>query len=429
VTNPFPYPVPSAVDGAVFPHNAALAIKSFTGRTVDSTGTIAVQHVGMRTVRAGDVIRVAPARGNAPARIYMRMGEMLGAYSLDAFFATTPRPPMKPVSSIPTGSRYTRRPLEVIALPNGHVYPESRSSGGWRVPLVDGQERLGDFDFDDRGFIYLAYQEFGWGIVQDKGEQGGQHFAKVVQVIGRDNPELPPTGIFPRVIIALRSGSKYFAVVSDSFSATKTAIYDVTNPAAPGAARVRSGAANGISAWAKSNDGQFLAVLNGDAKLRVYTADAYVQGTTPSPILTLAATTGKFLRAPSFDDEGNLYVLEGDARGVKRGAVLRRMIGTTEFVRFDLGEFNPKVISTANGYVAIGGDVLVNGRVTSDLLLFDAHQPLVTDGFFRKFYHAAPDGHIQPQFSTQKAVRIVGSGGRTYLMYNTHSLGDVYELQ
>jgi PKD repeat protein len=419
-----------------YPYGGPLT--GFVGRIVDSSSTIAIQHAGMRTVRASEVVRTAfDTRGSAPPRIYYQLGETVAAYSLNNFFTTTLSAPLVPLNQINTGSSYLfRTALERIQMVHGYLYPESNKSGGWKVPLVDGQSRLGDFDFDDRGYLYAAYQEFGWGIVKDNGETNGAHLAKVLQVLGDEPPGLASTNITPRVVISLKSGARYYAVISNSFSPTKTAIYDVTNPSAPQNPRVRNGAENGISTWDKSDDAGLLAVLNGDGKVRIYDYDSYVVGTGPAPLETVSASSGKYLRSPSFDDQGNLYILEGDIRGASNNVLWKLRRNGSGFTKTALspypGAFNAKFMHAANGYVAIGGENMVNGKLGADLLLFKVEgsnlRQLDTDHFFRRFYHAAPTGYAQPDFSTPKAVRIFKQGTKTYLMYNSHGLGDVYQL-
>ena len=52
-----------------YPYAAPLT--SFVGRLVDSNETKSVQHVGMRTARAGLVRTANSQRGNAPPRVYV----------------------------------------------------------------------------------------------------------------------------------------------------------------------------------------------------------------------------------------------------------------------------------------------------------------------------------------------------------------------
>ena len=90
---------------------------------------------------------------------------------------------------------------------------------------------------------------------------------------------------------------------------------------------------------------------------------------------------------------------------------------------------------------AAAGYVFVQGRDHTGGLAFDARLLRVTsdglvdvslDGFFRKYYHSAPAGYAQPAgYNSPEVmgdVQVVKAGGKTYLMYSTVGLGDVYEV-
>ncbi|HEX8254771.1 MAG TPA: hypothetical protein VF846_16625, partial [Thermoanaerobaculia bacterium] len=206
-------------------------IADHVGRLVDSSGVYGFQHHGMRTIRAGKVRTASSQRGTAPPRLYYQAGDALAAYSLDTLFSTRlPGGVMTSVNNTPNlgGSSRDfngRAPFENYLLFDGFFYPEARATG-WEVPLADKAERLADLDFDDRGLVYGAFEAFGWGIVRDTGETNGALMASIVQMLGKGSVS------DPTVVISLKSGSKYYAVVARDGSA-KRDIYDVTNPAVP----------------------------------------------------------------------------------------------------------------------------------------------------------------------------------------------------
>ena len=47
-----------------------------------------------------------------------------------------------------------------------YFYAEN-SATGWLLAFTDGQDRLNQFDMDDRGLVYVAYRQFGWGMASD----------------------------------------------------------------------------------------------------------------------------------------------------------------------------------------------------------------------------------------------------------------------
>ncbi|HEV7768584.1 MAG TPA: PKD domain-containing protein, partial [Thermoanaerobaculia bacterium] len=411
----------------------AAPLSSFVGRYVDSNDTVSVQHIGMRTARAGFMRVALNQRGTAPPRLYSQIGQAVGIYSLSTFFTTKLQQGLSPVNVIGTGSGYGgRSPLEKIAIFDAHVYPESTNSGGWQVPVADNQDRLWDLDVDDRGYVYMAYDEFGWGIVKDNGETNSTHLQKTVQVIdGLGN--LRPTGIF-----TLKSNSRYFAFVSDVGTATMTYVYDVTTPGSPSAPSVRSGSLHGFQAWAKDDENQVLAVYNGDGKVMLYTYAAYVSG--GSAFDQVSPSSGRYLKGLSFDDQGNLWVTERGAKSPESNVIHRLMRnGSGSYNHSTVsaypGAFFPKFMNAAAGYLAVGGTIMYNGKEANQLYIFKiessgALRLLDVDDFFRKYYHAPPSGYAQPGgfVATPAAVQIVKQGTKTYLLYGAWGLGDVYQL-
>ncbi|MGZ5433211.1 MAG: hypothetical protein ACXWH7_09810, partial [Thermoanaerobaculia bacterium] len=120
-------------------------IKKHTGRYVDSSSTASFQHIGFRTARARYIRTVNEQRGSAPPRMYVQIGDAIGAYSLDKFFAEKLPAGMVSVVGVQTGSRvggFGRSPFEKISMWDGFVYPEATDSL-WHCPFQDGQDRLG----------------------------------------------------------------------------------------------------------------------------------------------------------------------------------------------------------------------------------------------------------------------------------------------
>lgn len=174
-------------------------ITGYAGRYLDSAQTQSFQGNPTRTLRA-QLVKVAPERG----LILMKLsGSLFGVYGLSTFASRL----TTPLSTGGHGEKYL--PPDVFSVDPEH-------SSGWTTFTADGQERLMDFDYDDRGYFYLAYSIWGWGIVDSAG-------VKVSQVVG--------SVVTPHRVMVARDGAKVFAFVSDASSLT--AVYDVTNPATP----------------------------------------------------------------------------------------------------------------------------------------------------------------------------------------------------
>jgi hypothetical protein len=169
-----------------------------TGRFLDSTVTPGVQYNSVykiRTLRARKVRIARQQRGSAPPRAYIQLGSSVGAYSLDRFFSVSlPGGMIK----VPGANRGSGIPVEKVVQWDALIHPEA---SGWTAPPADGMDRLFDFDFDDRGYVYLATDQFGWGIVKDNGQTDGGLLDLTKQIIGQGFPN-------PRIIVAFNGMSR-----------------------------------------------------------------------------------------------------------------------------------------------------------------------------------------------------------------------------
>ena len=407
-------------------------LSAFAGRVVDSQGTQNIQHQGHRTLRAGLVRTAYSARGSAPARVYAYIGlGTFGAYSLDTF-ATTLKNPMVTVVTVNGGPVALRnKKPETVAKPDAIVYPEAPRSG-WQVPFVDSTERLKDFDFDDRGYVYLAYDIFGWAIVKDSGETG---IATLPIVQGSQQVN----DMQPDKIISIKSNNKYYVATSWSRSTLLgRQIWDVTDPKAPDLVGQTSGA-NGkttvIKEWAKDDNAKVVAVIAADGILRIYGYDAYVRNDAP---MEMVEGTRDFVSV-SFDDKGVLWAIEPPASNSGATKVHRftpSAGGYTETILTPFPEwFDPVKIHARNGYVAAVGMVKrgPNSRPNGFIFKVDTNglTNLDTGDFFLKYYHAAPSGFAQPEgyTSSPQDIHILKMGTKVYLMYMVYGLGDVFQLE
>src|SRR5207253_1043172 len=100
------------------------------------------------------------------------------------------------------------------------------TNSGWITPTQDGQERLYDFDFDDRDLIYLTTQSyFGWGIIRDTRLGGRAEMPSVAQVYPVGTPDISK-------LVVLKSGTGYYMLGSGS-QAQASQLWDVTTPTSP----------------------------------------------------------------------------------------------------------------------------------------------------------------------------------------------------
>jgi hypothetical protein len=200
-------------------------VHSWAGRWADAESA----HVYQQNFRTATpkLARYVPGRN----RIYTILGSSLAVYDADRFFSrlsTRPQEQMVPATQVPVSGGNPRfatfGPSEVFLWWDAFFYAEN--GGGWITPFQDGQERLWDFDWDDRGNVYLAYSIFGWGIVKDSGDMGGGWLRSVSQTL--------TSNLGPDRILSLKtSDGKYYAAVSDKNQPSLLQIWDVQDPAVP----------------------------------------------------------------------------------------------------------------------------------------------------------------------------------------------------
>jgi hypothetical protein len=404
------------------PTAAYKAPLAFVGRYVDSQSTLSVQNRGMRTVRARK-IRVAPT-----GRIYIGLGEAIGGYRLDRFFVSTLRVPMVPASVMGTGEAFSgRSPIEKIARPDSFFYAEAGQSS-WVADAPDAQVVIGDFDVDDRGYLYVGTKLFGWGVEMERGVAG--HMAFMCQnfedVIGES-------------VVSLRTGGKYYVVISDAkLPGAAAMLRDVTVPSRPLFVMTRKGAQHGILKWAKFDPGSRLAVIGADGKVRIYDYADYVK----SGIVreTIAPPAGKSFTDLTFDERGTLWITESGAAGTSSS--LWRLTPTataaTGYVKQTLdiygSPFSPERIAVGGGFIAVAGRESIGKVNAMDIRLFRIGTtgiPTLVDtgGFFRNYYYKAPAGFAGPgPYMGLNDLAIITQGGKRYLLHSAMGLGDVFEI-
>lgn len=419
-------------------------LSKFVGRLVDSSTTGIKQNLGMRTLRAHK-LRIMPARGTAPARAYLQMGETFAVYSLATFFDVTLKAPMIAANEIPApnGSGPSaapwggRNPFERITKFDAYFYPEHKNSD-WSVPLADGTDRLWDFDFDDRGNAYVSEGVFGWGVVKDTGETGANHLMNSVQVFGAANHNITPYRLFAlKASSSFSSAQRYHVFVTDKDKAD-LAHFNTSNADLPSYVSTRKPTSK-IMKWAKDDDARVLALADEAGVLRLYEYDDFIGNR--EPMLVVNPTNDLVIKDMAFDDNGVLWAIESDSRPRRplSNLLIRKFTpngsGYTETVIADAypGAYAPASVHAGGGYVAIAGST----GTAFDMQLFKIEgtglRHLDTDDFFRKYYHAAPAGFAQPGIQNNTNENYVylhkHTDGKTYLFYNVSGMGDVFELE
>jgi uncharacterized repeat protein (TIGR01451 family) len=352
-------------------------ISGFQGRFLDSTQVQDFQFPN-RTLRAMST-KSAPELD----RLFMILGGgTLAAFRLSTFTSRL----SEPLATSAHGEKY----LE----PEMRVDPE-RPGSGWTTFLADGQQRLIDFDWDDRGNIYIAASIWGWAIVDLNGRLVRQ---------GLDNAY--------RSILTFKSGGRYYALLCDG--APRSDLYDVTAPTNP----VRLASVSfGCERGAKSNNGNTIAFVTVDGKLRI------------ADVATLAAG-GSGIQIPP--PTGGSWV-DVTSDGLSFYALANGPLFTVTRISGDATAPTVSVIDTNSGFgtgIGYGAGYLVVHAIAvvglpTVVLYRVASAPAVkTDvsSFFRSSYSS----HFVTLAASAPVV--YARSEKTLLVGPYYALGDVYEL-
>ncbi|HEX7705356.1 MAG TPA: PKD domain-containing protein [Thermoanaerobaculia bacterium] len=416
-------------------------VAGYVGRFMESTNTGDYQQP-FRTARAGR-IRVAPQqRGSAPPRVYSQIGSALGVFSLSNYYTEKLAASTNALGDVHNIIPYLGslgRSSERVARPDAIVYAEA-SGSGWMTSWEDGQQRLFDFDFDDRGYVYLAYEHFGWGMVQDDGRGSGAMLPLVSQQF-KDSINILPTSI-----ISLKSGQQYYAVVSQA-GMDRYALYNVTQPGSHGAvirnreATIRTGPQWGIRAWAKDEGQQRIAYVTSSYTVRVMSYANFISG--GAPIAEFYPSSGRGIFDVSFDEQGDIWMAERSTTNLTQieTNVLRKATpsGSSSYTEqtynvYGSGRFSPTVIHAAAGYVVVAGrgeresGIAIETRI---LKVSGGVPALLDDGnYFRRVYGFSRRGYAMPAGHTgiPTGVLLHRYNNKTYFLYSLDGIGDVYEL-
>ena len=387
-----------------------LPVQNFTGRFLDSERTRAFQQ-GFRDAR-GLLLRVTSKR------IYMVTGSGVLAYDVDRFFSRLAGgEPLVASTTIPvTGTWRDSTPENLLKWDQFF----NAEGSGWRTPLSDGWQRLFDVDSDDRGYVYLAYSEFGWGVVKDNFDTSGW----MQSVFQGDNT------LWPVSILSVKtSDGRYFAIVSQRGVNSQLWFMGDAN----GFQHVQRPNMNfSFARGAKSTDGSRVAIVDWAGNLSIYRSDDLVNG--GAPIVTF---NGGFTDVAS--DGTNFFGIWAQPFTSSGMVTLTPSGSTYSRTDYNFSWYYYKAASPAsNPIIRYGGNLLaITGYEPTgwNVHLFQLSNLVPTEvvgrngvptRFFGQYYFGL-DGFLKDQSLLYDAVP-VKSGGKIYLVVAAWALADVWEL-
>lgn len=391
-------------------------ITGYVGRYLNSSETREFQ-VPIRTLRARTTA-IDPAHN----RVYMISGGgMLGAYALDRFIARlSAGEAMQPVTVFGGNFAVAGRlnPPETLLTFDRYFYAER----SWPVDRVDGQDRLNGFDFDDRGIVYVAYDVYGAGVLD-------QNLTPLARIEGSYFGAL-----------SVRVGQRYYLIVSAQNGSAR--LYDVTDTSNP--TRL-SDLPFTVKEFARTSNGD-IAITDGSANLRIFTPAGLISG---QATRTIKAPAGTMYSVTS--DGGSFYALSCVVLNSMTRAMVTVVSPTaTKVIDIGLQFYGRPSIRYGAGWIAVfGQEAFVPGTdltASASLRLYKLLdgsmvpvQTLTTSGrqYFASVYasaYAKVNGFASGMLSVGIDAGSMGDaeifefGGETYLVIAAVSLGDLYRL-
>lgn len=415
-------------------------VLKWVGRWADAENAKDYQQ-NFRTARP-KIVRYVPERN----RLYTILGSALAVYDANKFFtrlSARPQEQMAPATQVPTSGgnpRYPQfGPAEVFLWWDTFFYAEN--GGGWITPTEDGLERLWDFDWDDRGNVFLAYSVFGWGIVKDSGDAGGGWMRTVSQTTKVNS-------LSPDHIMALKtSDGKYYAAVSGKDQTSVLQLWDVQDPAMP--SKLPDVQGRSFYLWAKNSTGLHVGVVEYSGGVSIFTSDAFVR--TGVPIVHLDAGGGGTFRMITSDGT-NFYAYGASGTGPFIDVISPSGSTYVEKRYPSNGYGIPEGMHYGDGYLALyGGELSAdsvhpNSAGTSNIRVYKVGPGTLTEipfeipvpgsngarqlPFWSMYYGAnSPAGYTHPITNIFKDVTPVKIGSKVYLVVAGFGLGDVWELK
>lgn len=411
-------------------------ISGFAGRFLDSNATGDYQQT-FRTARAFDAYI-----GRDTNRVYLFIGSAIGVYNLNTFFTRLEARESLMRSTQVSVSPGNSRPSdpEVFLRWDKWVYPENTNSG-WTTTVVDGQQKLAGFDWDDRGYIYAAYPGLaGWGIVKDDFTDDGRILRAILQRCSKCTGGIPSGEVSsPEMINVFKTSTNdYYLFVEGSGSKLQN-VWKVNDPAHP--VRMPDFGKRFIYV-VKSGDR--VAFLGNEAtdpnyvpkRLYIYSTDAMIAGL--SPMVSVDAPAGSQLMNVTTDGT-NFYVAataQGGFRMIRYAPNASRTAYTADIDQLipSVNGFEPWVIRYNDGYIGVLGTDL---KLGADGMLLRVTNSGFTDlplnHYINYYYVSAPTGYSATPKSFQgagpKSITPFKQNGKLYLIISAFGTGDVYRIR
>ncbi len=402
-------------------------ISAFTGRYLDSTYTNEYQ----QTFRTGRARGILPSFVTNPNRLYLQIGSAVGAYNMDSFFTRLEnREPLWPSSQVPVSPSNMHDTGPELFLKWDEFFYAENTGSGWQTMTIDGQDRLGGIDVDDRGNVYLAYSIFGWGIVQDGMSTGGPLMRRRYSWLPTGVPG--DIGSAGHIILVRSSSGDYYVVVSGGSQFQN--VWKVTNPDAP-QRQQNIPIANYLDS-VRTSDRVAIRGIGAGPGVSIYSNDGLLAGA--APLLAYTPPAGASVKSVTTDGT-NFYVINSDSSYQPSIITLfpldasKLSYGQRSF-RVPLGPndigMDPMIMRYGDGYIALVTNVLSIGV---DLRLFrvnaDQFIEVPLNQYFNRYYGNPSGGYVIPPSPFYYTVLPVKRGTKLYLVLANNSIGDVYQLQ
>ncbi|MCU1349988.1 MAG: hypothetical protein JWO56_3018, partial [Acidobacteria bacterium] len=392
------------------------AIKGFTGRFCDSQSTADWQFP-LRTVRA-DAIKVAPNRH----RVYVQMGSALFAYDDSTFFTKLKTGQTMSAKDVLESKRLIGATENF--LPFDTYFNAEYSESRWITPRQDGQERLYDFDFDDRNLIYLTTASyFGWGIVRDN---PADHDQSLMENVTQVYPAVSPD-IWKLAVLKL---SGHYYLLGSSTNSHSAQLWDVTDATAP---QRLPDLQRGFKRIARTADMARFATLDDAGKVII---NSVQQLGTGGSYGTFRPSSGAGFADVTSDGTNFFAVWSTPAV---------QLMVTAFIYNADTDSYTPREIpvggarfDASNGTITAGAGYLTvvgQGEQGYDMRLIKVDASfnltdLPLNNYIAKYYTSPPSGYVAPgAFIQLKSGLAISQGENVYLAVNAHALGDVYLLE
>ena len=383
-------------------------ITTYTGRFLDSQSVGTFQQP-FRTARA-ETVTIAPQLN----RIYMMIGSAVVAYDINTFFnRLNSRETLTSATSIPVTPNVAAiraAPYELFLQWDKFFYAENGSP--WQTILLDGQQRLFQIDYDDQGYVYLAYSAFGWGIVKDSGT-GGSLMQSMYQAFNSKTAQ---------IATFKSSTGRYYAMIGGGL------IYDTTDRTHPLFVRT----AGSFHAVAKDSTSTRLAIVNATGGLDIWRTDDFIAGGAPLATFSSGTTNGYSLVT---SDGTNFYADAYNSSAVIIGTIRYDGVTYTQTLYPTPVNIGPQPTFASGfqysaGFITIAG-ISAAGYWDVALLKMTNGVPSVVDlhSYVAHYYSVAPDAnHITPSYTNLDDAVVYQSGSHYYLILEAGGLGDVYEI-